>query len=171
MSAGRAHLYIYLRGVREQVLQNESVCCERQATNCSTVGAFDAAIQNGSNQTIQDHYPNKKCCYGYNKKRHFQAIEMGAEAIICDDESTDSGPQKLVLDSSTASRESYEKGIKTTVDAAYHQIQSPNQISRSNGSDEHVNDFVQINSLEKGYKFKIIKIYGGINKDLVHKAF
>lgn len=112
--------------------------------------------------------------YGFEPKRLYQAIEMGAEAVICDAGSTDSGPQKLALGTSTVPREAYVKDIQPMVDACYHhKVKILISSAGGDGSDEHVDDFVQIiqeYSQQKGYKLKLIKIYGSVSKDEVHKA-
>jgi Domain of unknown function (DUF4387)/Acyclic terpene utilisation family protein AtuA len=112
--------------------------------------------------------------YGFNIKKLNQAIEMGASAIICDAGSTDSGPQKLALGVSTVPRQSYVRDIQPMVDACYHhKVKVLISSAGGDGSDEHVDDFIKIiqdYSVEKGYKLKLIKIYGGIDKSIVHKA-
>src|SRR5271170_4045105 len=93
--------------------------------------------------------------YGFNIKKLYQAIEMGASAIICDAGSTDSGPQKLALGVSTVPRQSYVRDIQPMVDACYHhKVKVLISSVGGDGSDEHVDDFVKIiqdYSLEKGY--------------------
>jgi hypothetical protein len=112
--------------------------------------------------------------YGFDHPRLYQAIEMGATAIICDAGSTDSGPQKLALGSSTVPRASYVKDLVVMLDAVYHhKVKMLVSSVGGDGSDEHVDDWVDIirtYCTEKGYKLKMIKIYGGIKKDVVYEA-
>ena len=99
---------------------------------------------------------------------------MGATAIICDAGSTDSGPQKLALGTSTVPRESYIRDLCPMVDACFHhKVKVIISSAGGDGSNEHVDDFVSIiqdHCDEKGYNLKLIRIYGGIEKDVVHQA-
>ena len=112
--------------------------------------------------------------YGFNSKMLYKGIEKGATAIICDAGSTDSGPQKLALGSSTVPRSAYIRDLGIIVDACYHhKVKALISSAGGDGSDEHTDDFVNIiqdHSTEKGYKLKLIKIYGGIRKEAVHEA-
>ena len=112
--------------------------------------------------------------YGYSNAALYKGIALGATAIICDAGSTDSGPQKLALGTSTVPRESYVKDLCPMVDACFHhRVKVIISSAGGDGSDEHVDDFVDIieqHCNEKGYNLKLVKIYGGIEKDIVRKA-
>jgi hypothetical protein len=112
--------------------------------------------------------------YGYDHDMLYKGIEMGATAIICDAGSTDGGPQKLALGTSTARREAYVRDLCPMVDACFHhRVKVIISSAGGNGSDEHVEEFVSIirdHCNEKGYSLKLIKIYGGIEKEVVRQA-
>jgi hypothetical protein len=112
--------------------------------------------------------------YGFDHKRIYQAIEMGAEALIADAGSTDSGPQKLGLGLSTVPYESYARDLKPMIDAAFHhKVKVLIGSAAGDGADHHVDEFVEIienYSKEKGYKLKVIKIYASIDRGVIHKA-
>jgi hypothetical protein len=112
--------------------------------------------------------------YGYSTALLYKGIELGATAIICDAGSTDSGPQKLALGSSTVPRESYVRDLCPMVDACFHhRVKVIISSAGGDGSDEHVDDFVDIirtHCEEKRYNLKLVKIYGGIEMEVVRRA-
>jgi hypothetical protein len=125
-------------------------------------------------KTVRICTPIGSVGYGYDAKRIYQAIEMGAEALIADAGSTDSGPQKLGLGVSTVPRASYARDIHPMIDACYHhKVKVLISSAAGDGADHHVDEFVEIIQdycLEKGYKLKLIKIYGSVDKAEVRKA-
>ncbi|KAI9727548.1 MAG: hypothetical protein M1828_006490 [Chrysothrix sp. TS-e1954] len=112
--------------------------------------------------------------YGYNSARLFQGIEMGASAIICDAGSTDSGPQKLALGTTTVPRATYKRDFRSILDACYHRkVKVLVSSAGGDGSNDHVDMFEEvINELcmESGYSLKLVKIYAEIDKKVVHEA-
>ncbi|RVX65995.1 hypothetical protein B0A52_09921 [Exophiala mesophila] len=120
------------------------------------------------------------CCpigsigYGFDAQRLYQAIEMGAEALISDAGSTDSGPQKLGLGTSTVPRAAYARDLRPMIDACYHhKVKVLIGSAAGDGADHHVDEFVEIIEeycREKRYNLKVIKIYASIDKAEVHKA-
>ncbi|KAM3578498.1 hypothetical protein VKS41_004551 [Umbelopsis sp. WA50703] len=100
---------------------------------------------------------------------------MGATAIIVDSGSTDSGPQKLALGESTCPREAYVRDLAPILDACWHHgVKVLIGSAGGDGSNAHVDEFVEIiqeYSLQKKYKFKVVKIYSEIDKSLLHEAF
>lgn len=112
--------------------------------------------------------------YGYNVRRLYQAIELGATTIINDAGSTDSGPHKLALGVTTVPNESSAKDLRPMVDAVFHHKVKPLVGSAAgDGSDAHVDVYVEtiVNyANEKGYRLKLVKIYATIPQQDVHKA-
>lgn len=113
--------------------------------------------------------------YSYSTEIFWWTIEnLKPHAIICDSGSTDSGPQKLALGSSTVPRESYECDLEPMVAAAH--LGTPVIIGSAggDGADAHVDDFVDIIDdivATRGYRsLKIIKIYAEIPKEVVQQA-
>jgi hypothetical protein len=58
--------------------------------------------------------------YSFNEDLFWSAVEDGVDAIILDSGSTDSGPAKLALGQTTASRQAYERDLKILVEACHH---------------------------------------------------
>ena len=112
--------------------------------------------------------------YGYPMNDFWAGIAMNPDAIICDSGSTDSGPQKLALGTTTCPRESYIQDFLPILEACYnHKIKVLISSAGGDGSDDHTNDFVDIIkeiSAQKGYQFRTIAIYSEINKDLLSNA-
>ncbi|CAO3669362.1 unnamed protein product [Umbelopsis vinacea] len=112
--------------------------------------------------------------YGYSTPLLYKGLKLGAQAIILDSGSTDSGPQKLALGETTCPRESYVRDLIPILDACWHnRVKVLIGSAGGDGSNAHVDDFVDIineYSLEKKYKFKVIKIYSEIDKDIVKNA-
>lgn len=113
--------------------------------------------------------------YGYSTEIFWSTIDnLKPHAIICDSGSTDSGPQKLALGSSTVPRESYECDLEPMVAAAH--LGTPVIIGSAggDGADAHVDMFVDIIDgivAARGYRsLKIIKIYAEIPKEVVQQA-
>ena len=114
--------------------------------------------------------------YGYSTPIFWNTIEKyNIDAIICDSGSTDSGPQKLALGSSTVPRESYEADLEPMV-AAAHQYHVPTIIGSAggDGSNDHVDMFVDIIDeivSSRGYRsLKVLKIHAEIPKQVVATA-
>ncbi|KAK3719613.1 hypothetical protein LTR37_004150 [Vermiconidia calcicola] len=114
--------------------------------------------------------------YGYSNSIFWSTVESGnVDAIICDSGSTDSGPQKLALGSSTVPRESYEADLEPMV-AAAHAYRVPTIIASAggDGSNDHVDLFVEIiEKIVREQQFrtlKVVKIYAEIDKDTVASA-
>ncbi|GAB5593943.1 hypothetical protein Unana1_08843 [Umbelopsis nana] len=112
--------------------------------------------------------------YGYSKALLFKGLKMGAQAIIVDSGSTDSGPQKLALGETTCPRESYVRDLIPILDACWHhRVKVLIGSAGGDGSNAHVDLFVDIineYSTEKQYKFNVVKIYSEIEKDVVRGA-
>ena len=109
--------------------------------------------------------------YGIPKQWFQKGLELNPDVITADAGSTDSGPQKLALGSTTCSEEAYTKEIELLLDAC-HERKIPVYISSAggDGSNGHVDLFVDIVkgiATRKGYHFKIAAIYSDIDKDLV----
>ncbi|KAG2180074.1 hypothetical protein INT43_003861 [Umbelopsis isabellina] len=113
--------------------------------------------------------------YGYSEALLYKGLAMGAKAIIVDSGSTDSGPQKLALGESTCPREAYVRDLAPILDACWHHsVKVLIGSAGGDGSNAHVDDFLDIiqeYSLRKKYKFKVIKIYSEIDKNVLHEAF
>lgn len=93
------------------------------------------------------------------------------DAIIIDSGSTDSGPQKLALGHTTCPRDAYVNDFKPLLAACFHN-KIPLIIGScgGDGSDGHVDMFMDItreHSEEKGYSFKILKLYSEVDKKRV----
>ena len=111
--------------------------------------------------------------YGYSTSIFWSTIQNhSVNAIICDAGSTDSGPQKLALGSTTVPRESYEADLEPMV-AAAHAYRIPTIISSvgGDGSNEHVDMMVDIIdnfvSTRQYRTLKVLKIYAEIPKSAV----
>ena len=112
--------------------------------------------------------------YGYETGRLYQGLNMGADAIILDAGSTDSGPQKLALGEGTCPREAHVRDFGPILDACFHHKKKVIISSAGgDGSNSHVDMFVDIIDTyckEKGYSLKLARIYASIDKATVHKA-
>lgn len=113
--------------------------------------------------------------YGYSTEIFWSTVDkLKPHAIICDSGSTDSGPQKLALGSSTVPRESYESDLEPMVASAH--LGTPVIISSAggDGANAHVDMFVDIiDSIVavRGYRsLKIIRIYAEIPMEDVQQA-
>jgi len=67
--------------------------------------------------------------YGFSEDLFWTAIEEGVDAVILDSGSTDSGPSKLALGTTTVSRKAYERDLGIMV-AACHSHKVPLLIGR-----------------------------------------
>ena len=112
--------------------------------------------------------------YGFDPAKMYEGIRMGAKAVICDSGSTDSGPQKLGLGYGSCPHEAYVHDLGLLVDASYHtKVKVLIGSAGGDGSNEHVDQFIQIiqEHCEKNkYRMKVVKIYAGIDKDLICEA-
>jgi hypothetical protein len=112
--------------------------------------------------------------YGYSEASLYKGLSMGAQAIIVDSGSTDSGPQKLALGETTCPHEAYVRDLSTMLDACWHhRVKILIGSAGGDGSNDHVDLFVDIideYSKKKNYKFNVIKIYSEIDKSIVRKA-
>lgn len=132
-----------------------------------------------SNDTPQDELriftPIGNVGYGYSTEIFWSTIDkLKPHAIICDSGSTDSGPQKLALGSSTVPRESYECDLEPIVAAAHSGTPVIIGSAGGDGADAHVDDFVDIIDgivAARGYRsLNIIKVYAEIPKEDVEEA-
>ncbi|RYP32718.1 hypothetical protein DL767_005052 [Monosporascus sp. MG133] len=95
-------------------------------------------------------------------------------ALIIDAGSTDSGPSKLALGSTTAPRKAYVRDL-TALLALVHKFKVPLIFSSAggDGSDEHVRLMLEIieeicaKAENAAYRFKTIAIFAGVEKKLV----
>ncbi|KAH8551562.1 hypothetical protein BGW37DRAFT_44703 [Umbelopsis sp. PMI_123] len=112
--------------------------------------------------------------YGYSNTLVYKGLSMGAQAIILDSGSTDSGPQKLAIGETTCPRESYVRDLSTLLDACWHhRVKVIIGSAGGDGSNAHVDEFVEIideYSKKKQYNFKVVKIYSEIDKTAVNMA-
>lgn len=138
-----------------------------------------SAVGTMSDDTPQDELriftPIGNVGYGYSTEIFWSTIDkLKPHAIICDSGSTDSGPQKLALGSSTVPRESYVCDLEPMVAAAHSGTPVIIGSAGGDGADAHVDDFVDIIDdivAARGYRsLKIIKIYAEIPKEVVQEA-
>lgn len=112
--------------------------------------------------------------YGFSKGLFWAAIEEGVDAVILDSGSTDSGPAKLALGSTTVTREGYKRDLSLLV-AACHSHRVPILIGSAggDGANAHVDLFLEIIAdiiAKNSYRtLNVISIYSEIPKDLVHR--
>lgn len=112
--------------------------------------------------------------YGFGEEIFWTAVEAGVDAIILDSGSTDSGPQKLALGTSTCSREAYHRDLSKLV-AAAHSHRTPVLIGSAggDGSNQHTDMIVGIIKeivKKNNYRsMKVLSIYADIPKDVVHE--
>jgi hypothetical protein len=113
--------------------------------------------------------------YGFSEHLLFKGIAMGAKAIILDSGSTDSGPQKLAIGTTTCPLDAYKKDLKPILDACWHhKVKVLVSSAGGDGSNQHVDDLckiVQDYCMEKSYQLKLIRIYAEIDPKIVHAAF
>jgi hypothetical protein len=108
--------------------------------------------------------------YGFGEQIFWEAIEEGADAIILDSGSTDSGTSKLALGDTTVSQEVYERDLAILVQVC-HSHRVPILISSAGGDGEnaHVDMFVEIISKlisHHGYRsLNVLSIYAEVPKD------
>ncbi|KAL8291426.1 hypothetical protein RQP46_002404 [Phenoliferia psychrophenolica] len=110
--------------------------------------------------------------YGYDFDAFEQLCAGGdISAIIADSGSTDSGPQKLALGSTTCPRDAYLRDLEPILRAAHrHQIPVLIGSAGGDGSNIHVDLFVELVheiSAKEGYSFLVASIYADISPELV----
>ncbi|EED15790.1 conserved hypothetical protein [Talaromyces stipitatus ATCC 10500] len=120
--------------------------------------------------------------YGFSEELFWSALEDGVDAVILDSGSTDSGPSKLALGTTTVSRKSYERDLSVLV-AACHFYKVPLLIGScvdsqagsagGDGANSHVDLLVEIIEAciaREGYRtMEIVRIYSEVGKDIVTK--
>jgi hypothetical protein len=93
---------------------------------------------------------------GYEVDKLYKGIKLGRSLIIIDAGSTDSGPQKLALNVGTYPHEAHVRDFANVLDAIYHhKLKLIVTSAGGDGSNYHVNEFVQIVDdycSEKGYR-------------------
>ncbi|OJJ99570.1 hypothetical protein ASPACDRAFT_43190 [Aspergillus aculeatus ATCC 16872] len=110
--------------------------------------------------------------YGFSEPLFWQAVDAGVDAIVLDSGSTDGGPSRLALGSTTFPTERYARDLAILI-AACHFNRVPVIISSAggNGEDDAVDMFVDIiNQIiaEKHFRpLKVVTIKSGISKELV----
>ncbi|KAE9369862.1 hypothetical protein N431DRAFT_493581 [Stipitochalara longipes BDJ] len=95
-------------------------------------------------------------------------------ALILDSGSTDGGPLKLAVGSTTVPRSAYERDIGKLL-ALSHEFHVNIIISSAggDGSDAHVDEFLDVieeivgNAKNRGYRFKTLAIYSNVSKSRV----
>ena len=112
--------------------------------------------------------------YGFREDLFWSAVEGGVDAIIADSGSTDSGPSKLALGTTTQPREAYERDIGIFVAAAHsHSIPILIGSAGGDGANAHVDLFLEIITdiiAKNGYRsMKVLSIYSEVPKDFVHR--
>ncbi|KAH8807575.1 hypothetical protein F5884DRAFT_703760, partial [Xylogone sp. PMI_703] len=120
--------------------------------------------------------------YGFDEDLNYSCLqditkENVPVAIILDSGSTDSGPEKLALSTTTTPLSSYKRDLKKLL-ALSHEFSVPVLISSAGGSgtDSHVNDFLELiqeicsEDGNEEYKFKTLAIYSNISKSKVLKS-
>jgi hypothetical protein len=75
--------------------------------------------------------------YGFSEDIFWSALDDGVDAVILDSGSTDSGPSKLALGSTTVSRKSYERDLSVLV-AACHYYNVPLLIGMTCPTSPHI---------------------------------
>jgi hypothetical protein len=109
---------------------------------------------------------------GFSEQIFWEAMETGVDAIVLDSGSTDSGPGRLALGSTSVPRTGYERDLAHLVKAC-HIYRVPILIGSAGGDGEnkHVDMLVDIISKlisDNGYRsMNVISIYAEISKDLV----
>jgi hypothetical protein len=109
---------------------------------------------------------------GFSEQIFWEAMETGVDAIVLDSGSTDSGPGRLALGSTSVPRAGYERDLAHLVKAC-HIYRVPILIGSAGGDGEnkHVDMLVDIISKlisDNGYRsMNVISIYAEISKDLV----
>jgi hypothetical protein len=110
--------------------------------------------------------------YGFSEEILWKTLADGVDAIIADCGSTDSGPQKLALGTTTVSRQAYERDLDLLL-AACHIYHVPILLGSAgcDGANDHVDLFVEIMkqliTAKKYRSMKIVSIYSEINKDFI----
>lgn len=111
--------------------------------------------------------------YGYSTEIFWSTIgKLKPNAIICDSGSTDSGPQKLALGSSTVPRASYECDLEPMVAAA--RLGTPVIIGSAggDGANAHFIDIIDGIVAARGYRsLKIIRIYASEDRYIIPVAW
>ncbi|KAI9753139.1 MAG: hypothetical protein M4579_005301 [Chaenotheca gracillima] len=118
--------------------------------------------------------------YGLEERELLQAIDQNPAvgetptAIICDSGSTDSGPGKLALGTTTCPHSAYVRDLRKLVAAVCtHKVPLLISSAGGDGSNAHVDELTDIvkevsePQLEKAKSLKVISIYSEIPKDLV----
>ncbi|OKL55559.1 hypothetical protein UA08_09180 [Talaromyces atroroseus] len=110
--------------------------------------------------------------YGFSEELFWSALDDGVDAVILDSGSTDSGPSKLALGTTTVSRKSYERDLSVLV-AACHYYNVPLLIGSAggDGASPHVDllvDIIEACIAREGYRtMEIVRIYAEVDKDIV----
>ncbi|KAK4665312.1 hypothetical protein QC763_400840 [Podospora pseudopauciseta] len=113
--------------------------------------------------------------YSFDEHLYWTEIENGVDAIILDSGSTDSGPSRLALGLTSASREAYERDLKLLVTASANK-HIPVLIGSAggDGTNAHVQLLVDIvNEVverEKYRQLKIVTIHSEITKSEVRAS-
>ncbi|KAK9242274.1 hypothetical protein V1506DRAFT_548088 [Lipomyces tetrasporus] len=112
--------------------------------------------------------------YGFSEALFWAAVEDGVDAVILDSGSTDSGPSKLALGTTTVSRQSYERDLSILV-AACHSHKVPLLIGSAGGDGANSHVDLLFNIIEacierEGYRsMEIVRIYAEVDKDIVRE--
>ncbi|KAH8671535.1 hypothetical protein BX600DRAFT_496218 [Xylariales sp. PMI_506] len=114
--------------------------------------------------------------YGFNEAIFWTTIRNGVDAIIVDSGSTDSGPSKLALGTTSCPPAAYTRELELFL-TAVHVYKTPIIIASAggDGTNAHVDLFVQlIEEIVQRRQFRsmnVVKIYAEIDKHLIHQKF
>jgi hypothetical protein len=109
---------------------------------------------------------------GFSEQIFWEAMETGVDAIVLDSGSTDSGPGRLALGSTSVPRAGYERDLAHLVKACHiYRVSILIGSAGGDGENKHVDMLVDIISKlisDNGYRsMNAISIYAEISKDLV----
>jgi Domain of unknown function (DUF4387)/Acyclic terpene utilisation family protein AtuA len=112
--------------------------------------------------------------YGFSEKLVLKALESGVDAIIADSGSTDSGPSKLALGTTTVTVEAYERDLTMLLKAtSFYKVPILIGSAGGDGSNAHVDMFLDIIieaiKKQKLRQMKVITIYAEVDKKLIHE--
>ncbi|CAM3941429.1 3-methylaspartate ammonia-lyase [Bordetella tumbae] len=119
--------------------------------------------------------PNGILGYGIPEADFWRGIDRNPDAMIVDGGSTDPGPYLLGLPKTIVSRDAYKRDLSLMLDACANR-KIPVYISSAGGAGirEQVDllvSLIQEIAVDKGYHFKIAKIYSDIAPGVVRQAW
>ena len=118
--------------------------------------------------------PNGILGYGIPEADFWRGVDRNPDAMIVDGGSTDPGPYLLGLPKTIVSRDAYKRDLSLMLDACANR-KIPVYISSAGGAGirdqvDMLVELIQEIAANKGYRFKIAKIYSDIAPDTVRES-